>query len=315
MRIYIALLFFVVCTLSFTEASAQGNPLFNSTPSDTSKKATTDNTIKTNIGKPPKEGYRRIAVFNSLIKKNAEIQKNIKDRLANLSADYKNSGKRGAVFLIFLLAFLYGIFHSLGPGHGKVFVFSYILTEKPKVLRAIGTSYAIAFLHGISGLLVALIIVFSLKTYTSEAAKISDTSNLIARISYVIIFIIGVLLLFKILRHGNHHHHHESNIEKMKFIPFVVSVGLVPCPGTIITVTFLSSMGMLTVGILSSFFIILGLGITISLIGILSLYSKELINRLFSANSKNYHKFYTSISAIGALFLILFGLLSYIGAM
>jgi ABC-type nickel/cobalt efflux system permease component RcnA len=291
-----------------TVSSYSQNPLFNSESEDTTATVSEKPVGAENKNEPIKS----IGVFNNLIKKNAEIQRTIKEKLANLSIDYKTTGNKRAVFIILMLAFLYGILHSLGPGHGKVFVFSYILTEKPKVLKAVGTSYAIAFIHGLSGLAVALFIVFTLNTYTSKAAEIDNTSAIIAQFSYALIIIIGVLLLIKTLWNKHKHHHHDK-IEKIKFLPFVLSVGLVPCPGTIITVTFLSSMGMLTLGIISSFFIIMGMGITISLIGIVSLFSKVLVKRLFSANGKNYEKYYKGISIVGAALLVVFGLMFFMG--
>ncbi|MBI9068272.1 MAG: hypothetical protein JEZ09_13345 [Salinivirgaceae bacterium] len=297
--------------MSFTEGYSQTNPMFGDINNDTVHVEGNKYTSASNKIEPNNVASHKKSFFNSFIKKNAQIQKSIKDRLFNLANSYKNSGDKSLILIIFLLAFLYGILHSLGPGHGKVFVFSYILTEKPKILRAIVTSYYIAFLHGLSGLVVALIIVFSLKTYTSEALKIENASNIIAQISYAIIFIIGALLLIKSL----FHQHYKENVEKKKIVPFVISVGLVPCPGTIITVTFLASSGLLSVGIFSAFFIILGMGITISLIGIISLFSTEIIKRLFRVNSKRYEKFYTIISSIGALFMLLFGLLFFMGSL
>lgn len=305
LRIFILVIFF-----AFSAIGVAQNPLFgNRNSADT-----TNNSVKVEkeveVVSQDDESSNNFSIFSSLIKKNAEIQKQIKDKLAYLSNSYKYKGNNSAIFVIFLLSFLYGVFHSLGPGHGKIFVFSYILTEKPKVLKAVGTSYSIALVHGLSGLIIALIVVFSLNTYSSKAADINETSTIISRISYALIFVIGVWLLIKTLLHK---HHHEEKTEKIKFLPFVLSVGSVPCPGTIITVTFLAAMDMLAIGIISSLFIVLGMGITISLIGIISLFSKILVKRIFNSNNENFEKYYNVISISGTILLIVFGLIFFIG--
>lgn len=312
MKNLILFISFLILIVTSSICAAQENPLFSNSQPDTSKVIEQDNIDrKVEVEDKGSENRKRIIVLNKFLKKNADIQRKIRDELALLSADYKKEKSSGAFILIFLFAFLYGIFHSLGPGHGKVFVFSYILTEKPKILKAISTSYAIALVHGISGLLVALIIIFSLKTYTSESTHIDNASVIISRISFGLISAIGIYLLLKsLLNKGYSHNHNESSFQ---FLPFVISVGLVPCPGTIILVTFLSSMGLLGIGIISSLFIILGMGISISFIAIISLFSKKLATSLFPDKSKNYEKTYRLLSLGGAILLILFGVLFFVG--
>ncbi len=211
------------------------------------------------------------------------------------------------------MAFLYGICISLGPGHGKIFVFSYILTEKPKVMKAISTSYAIGFAHGTSGLIVGLIIALSLKSYATEAANVDDATAIITRISFGLISAIGIFMLIKAILNKPHKHELNDKPSKFRLIPFVLSIGMVPCPGTIITVTFLASMGLLGIGIISSFFIMLGMGFTISLIGLISLFSKKLATKLYPTEDKNYDKLYKGFSIAGALMLIFFGVLFMVG--
>lgn len=294
---------------------SQGNPLFG--PVETDSSAVVDKAEEPVAVEVPEDesGGADISIFNSFIKHNAELQQDIKEQLADLSYEYQNGGGSSAIWLILCMAFLYGIFHSLGPGHGKVFVFSYILTEKPKVLKAIYTSYLIAFLHGLSGMIIALVIVWSLQTYSSEASGINDASTLISQISYVIMFIIGCMLLFNYIRNKQHSHDHDLKNKSFKFIPFVFSVGMVPCPGTIITVTFLSAMGMLTIGIFASLFIVLGMGLTISLIALLSLFSKRLVGRLYQSKPQSYQRMYNGLSITGALMLVGFGVLFFLGTL
>jgi len=258
-----------------------------------------------------KEDIVQITFFGKLIRKNAALQNDIRNKFADLANDYSSSSSLKVLFLLFFLAFAYGIFHSLGPGHGKIFIFSYILTEKPKVLRAISISYMIATIHAISGLVVALGIIFILKEYTSFAYTSSNSSDIISRISFGIMIIIGFYMVYKAISKKEHNHEHGA--DKKQLIPFVLSAGLVPCPGTIIIVTFLASVNLLYVGILSVLFIILGMGLTISAIGILSIFSKKLVIKISSTNTEKYSKYYKLTSLFGAILLTLFGILFFMG--
>ncbi len=305
-KIYLILLFFFISSFMF----AQGNPLFSQPEQDTtSSQEAVEQKKEQNLQSSNK--FIKIPLLHKIQTSNARLQQKIKSRLADLAFDYNSSEKATALFFIFLFAFLYGIFHSLGPGHGKVFVFSYILTEKPKIGKAIFTSYAIAFVHGLSGLIVALVIALSLKTYASEASNIDSTSRLISQISYGIIIILGVALFLKSLLKKEHNHKHSG---KLSSLPFILSVGAVPCPGTIIIVTFLSSLGLLKIGIFSAFFIILGMGITISTIGIISLISKELVARIYHKKTGRYEKLYRIITLFGAALLIILGIWFLLGS-
>lgn len=304
MRIAVSFIF----VLLFSTLSLSQNPFFTPVQSDSSD---TIEKRKESVSKTSEKKVIQNSLFNDFIKKNARLQRKVKDELAALANSYKKEGNYSSIIIILLLAFLYGVLHSFGPGHGKVFVFAYILTEKPKILKAIGTSYGIAIVHGLSGLIVSLIIVFTLSTYASSAGEIEESSKIISQLSFIIIMALGIYLFLKNIFNKGHHHHDEP--KKKKLIPFLLSVGLVPCPATIITVTFLSSIGMLAVGIISTIFIVLGMGTTIALIGVLSIFSKALVQKLYSGKDDKIEAIFRVISIIGALLLILFGAFFLLG--
>ncbi|MFW5852338.1 MAG: nickel/cobalt transporter, partial [Bacteroidota bacterium] len=308
MNRFLTILFVLTGIICTPNIFAQ-NPLFsNSEPTDSS-------TVEKEKPQPEKErlkeeksepsGYS-FSVWNRFIQKNTDIQRRIRQKFAHIVKEYKTEGNKGSIAFIFFLTFLYGIFHSLGPGHGKVFIFSYILTEKPQPLKAIGMSYIFASIHALSGLVVSLAIIFTLNTYSSSETIIADSSTIISRFSFGLITILGIYLLYTHLR-NRPHHSAPHNQKPAKLSRLIYSIGLIPCPATIITVTFLSSVGLLSIGIISVLFIILGMGVTISAISIISLFSKKLVLRTVSEENKTYTRIYTTFSLIGASLLILFG--------
>ena len=59
-----------------------------------------------------------------------------------------------AAWGLFGLSFLYGIFHAAGPGHGKAVIAAYLVASDRALAKAIGLSFAAAFVQ-------ALVSVFS----------------------------------------------------------------------------------------------------------------------------------------------------------
>ena len=303
---------YILLMLSTINLLGQNNPMFSTEEVFEDTVGQTDSIYSNNTNL--ENNAVQFSLFNQFIKKNANFQKKTKDNLATLAQDYNNTGSFKIIFLIFLFAFLYGILHSLGPGHGKIFIFSYILTEKPKILKAITLSYLIALIHAISGLIVALILIFVLNEYSTSLFSTSNTQIIISRFSYAILIILGFYIVIKtILKKEHSHNINTQKTDKIKLIPFITSVGFVPCPGTIIIVTFLASIGLLSIGIISVIFIVLGMGFTISIIGLSSFFFKKLILKLADNKQKSNQYIYHYISIFGAVLLIVFGILFFIG--
>src|SRR3546814_7369300 len=55
-------------------------------------------------------------------------------------------------FAIVLLSFLYGVFHAVGPGHGKAVLGSYFLTRRAQVLHGLGASFLSAAVQAVSAI-------------------------------------------------------------------------------------------------------------------------------------------------------------------
>ncbi|HOO70139.1 MAG TPA: hypothetical protein PK926_00135 [Spirochaetota bacterium] len=80
-------------------------------------------------------------------------QKEINASLA-LSIKKIEQGSHAEIMLFVFFSFLYGIIHSLGPGHGKSLISSYFLTEEARIRKALVAGPMIALLHGMSAVVV-----------------------------------------------------------------------------------------------------------------------------------------------------------------
>jgi len=129
------------------------------------------------------------------------------------------------------LSFLYGIFHAAGPGHGKAVISSYIVANDETWTRGVVLSFASALLQA----LVAVIVVgIAAALLSATAATMGRAVNVIEIVSYSLIILIGVRLLWvkgrafvALLRtlhrpaavgaavtphhHGDLHHHHHDH--------------------------------------------------------------------------------------------------------
>ncbi|VEI45989.1 ABC transporter permease [Actinobacillus equuli] len=65
---------------------------------------------------------------------------------------------------LMLISFLYGVFHALGPGHGKFILTSYLSLEKTKLNQAMKISLLSALMQGIVAvsLVTVIVVVFTL---------------------------------------------------------------------------------------------------------------------------------------------------------
>jgi nickel/cobalt exporter len=91
------------------------------------------------------------------------------------------------------LSFLYGIFHAAGPGHGKAVISSYIVANEETWMRGVVLSFASALLQA----LVAVVIVgIAAALLNATAGTMNRAVNVIEVLSYALIIVIGLRLLW-----------------------------------------------------------------------------------------------------------------------
>jgi nickel/cobalt transporter (NicO) family protein len=98
-----------------------------------------------------------------------------------------------AAWGLFGLAFLYGIFHAAGPGHGKAVISSYMVANEETWVRGVVLSFASALLQA----LVAVVVVgVAAALLNATAATMKRAVDLIEILSYSLIILIGLRLLW-----------------------------------------------------------------------------------------------------------------------
>jgi nickel/cobalt exporter len=98
-----------------------------------------------------------------------------------------------AAWSLFGLSFFYGIFHAAGPGHGKAVISSYLIANAETWRRGVVLSLASALIQA----LVAVVVVgVAAALLNATAAAMNNAVNVIETVSYGLIIIIGLRLLW-----------------------------------------------------------------------------------------------------------------------
>ncbi len=214
-------------------------------------------------------------------------QQRLNLKMAVLTRQAKETGRPGPLLLLIGIAFAYGVLHAAGPGHGKAIAASYLLSHKSKLSRGILLGNMAAFFHGMSGVLLVLIVhVVLMKGITGSLEHVTKTTQLI---SYALIAVLGAVLLSRNIlswRKANFdedvHNTGRFPLKKRDYIAMAFAVGVVPCPGVVLVMLFCLSLKEIGLGLLLALSLILGMAFTISVVGVFGIAGKHFALRILS---------------------------------
>lgn len=184
-----------------------------------------------------------------------------------LSAHFRaiDEGSLMPMLLIFALSFGYGVVHAIGPGHGKALVAGYLLANPTKRVHVFQIGFMIAIVHALSALVVTLSATYLI--HISAMKLFRQVNPPLFQISGALIVLMGCWLLYdvwcsrKVTKESIRPHKSRFGV--------VLLAGIVPCPGVITLCFFAITLSHMTIGIIAAMFMSLGMGLTISLAGLL----------------------------------------------
>jgi nickel/cobalt transporter (NicO) family protein len=98
-----------------------------------------------------------------------------------------------AMWELFGISFVYGIFHAVGPGHGKAVISSYLVANEETWRRGVILSFASA---GIQSVVAIVIVAIAAVLLGATAKAIGLTVHLVEIASYALVILIGLRLLY-----------------------------------------------------------------------------------------------------------------------
>lgn len=238
-------------------------------------------------------------------------------------------------FAIVLLSFLYGVFHAVGPGHGKAVLGSYFLTRRAQVLHGLGASFLSAAVQAVSAIvLVGLLIA----VFDVSARRILDHAATLEMLSYGAIMLLGLWMAWGIASgrhhchahgpahdhghahdHAHDHHHDHDHAEghtqrpalrqRWPLLMTSIAVGLRPCSGAILVLLFTLANGMLLTGVVSTFAMAFGVALTVSIVTLASLGLQRSASLAGGRMTALAGRLYRGAALAGALLIALLGAL------
>ncbi len=206
-------------------------------------------------------------------------------------------------FLVLGIAFLYGLVHAAGPGHGKALVSFYFASNKNNYSQAFYIGYLISIIHAISAILVTFGIYYLIETMFRKS--FNDYSNITLQISAGMIILVGIyIIVSSYLGRKEREKKINKNKNKNKYA-LAFSAGIVPCPGVMTIVLFCIMLKKYLLGFLAAVTMSIGMGLTISIVGILSI----LVNKKTNSYLKN-KSFILEI--LGGILILGLGILLFI---
>ncbi|MBK8157492.1 MAG: hypothetical protein IPK59_01315 [Rhodospirillaceae bacterium] len=276
MRLIALLACLFLAVLMWSTASAQENasPFSNGAPaasSDAPSQAASQD-IVTTIGR-------------AFVTAQRDVNRAINARLMAI----KRGEDKGALLSGLLVAFLYGVFHALGPGHGKTVVIGYFLGRTARPWRGVAMASWIALSH-----VVGAVVIVGVAHLILSRSLVSPTNEFLwlRLASYGAIILVGLVMLRDWLRGGHQHHHagHEHHAHDheghachagdtswldrrapMEQRVLALAAGFVPCSGAILILLFTMANGLILAGIAMAGAIAFGMGLTLAGLGVASI--------------------------------------------
>lgn len=256
--------------------------------------------------------------YNRLLARAAAFQREMVRDIGRYMAAIRDGTGSAPLLIGIGFAFLYGVVHTLGPGHGKMVVASYFVGRDAQVWRGLGMGVQIAVTHVVSAVAIVWLVDITVRQMLGgEAAE----SWWIRLLSFGLIAIIGVVMLVRALRdtffageahghehaHDHHHHHGHAHGWRQEGL-LALLAGIVPCTGAILIMLFALANGIVLAGILMVASISIGMAVTMAAIGIGAIYFRRVLLFVTGEGSRSGEITRTVLEYAAAFLILAIGL-------
>ncbi|MGF1692035.1 nickel/cobalt transporter [Photobacterium kagoshimensis] len=276
-------------------------------------------------------GYLLWQAWPSLILSGMQWQRSLYNTLSELLFDAKTEPLSAGISLV-SLSLLYGVLHSLGPGHGKVIVSTYVATHPAKVAASLWITLLSALMQAVVAISLVSILRFIYQTSMRDISAHADT---FVTLSFYAVIVLGLGLITRSLRTiwqmqaANKHqktadsaiqaccHHHASAASmnqatsKKELVSIIASIGIRPCTGAIMVLLFANMVDMYWLGVISAMVMAVGTAITTSTLAMMTISGKKLVqfylNRTLHRSSM-ISGLRPAIQIIGGVALVILGM-------
>lgn len=229
------------------------------------------------------------------------------------------------------LGFLYGLFHAVGPGHGKVVISTYLATHESRLLPGLALSFMSSLVQGVT----AIVLVSLTTLVLDQSFKASQATGLTLEIiSYGLVALIGLFLIWRSgkrlwqrgrpansghAHHGDCCHTHGPTATDLAgalslrdLALMIMSVGIRPCSGSVLVLILAYATGLFSAGIAAVIAISIGTGLGVAILATASVYARRMalaFSRLMSDNDRILAGLLDVAALIGGLLIVVFGIM------
>ena len=234
-------------------------------------------------------------------------QQRLHRALAGAIRTLRDEGSLTAASALISLSFIYGLFHAVGPGHGKAVLSAYLLTQPTALRRSLALAAASSFMQGVT----AIVIVFGAVAVFGLALRSSgEVVQWLEAASFALVAAVGLWLAWRAGRslathlgltthtshtHTHHHAHHDhehahgacghahvptphqamqaGSLREMGAI--VMSIGIRPCTGAVLVLVFAQAVGMTMAGIAAVLAMSAGTALAVALIALAAVGARD----------------------------------------
>lgn len=220
-----------------------------------------------------------------------ETQSSLQGTLVQAVRDWQALPGVASLAALTTACFLYGVFHAVGPGHGKAVISAYAATAQVRLHQVFALSALTAAVQ--ATVAVALVAAGFLVAGSSLRWASRQATDILEPASYIAIMLVGGWLIVGGLRpllarrqaaatvndhdHDHDHapdhaccgHHHPAPTaggSRRTGVALAVAAGLRPCTGSLLVVVLCFSLGLWGLGIAASYAIGVGTAITVALL-------------------------------------------------
>ncbi|WP_394165853.1 nickel/cobalt transporter [Photobacterium piscicola] len=268
-------------------------------------------------------GYLLWQQWPTILMESIKWQRDINGQLSDLLYDAQQNIT--AAYSLAGLSFLYGIFHSLGPGHGKMIVTTYLATNPTKIKASLIMTVVSAFVQAIVAItLVSILLIF----FKSSMRQVNDAADQFISYSFMAMLLLGTIVIYRSLKQAwqlrmqqQHHNHgsecgcghkHFASADEInnatslrEYIVIIFSIGIRPCTGAILVLLFANMVGLYWLGVASAILMAVGTALTTSAIALMTLSGKKIVSRYLATNEHQRTMTSIIIRLIGGVLLVL----------
>jgi len=241
-------------------------------------------------------------------------QAQIRHKAAGYARQIKENPWGGVFWSYLCLAFVYGVVHALGPGHGKAIVSAFFISRKASLKQGVLMSGLMSCLHVLSAVILICLFYFVFKTGTMKS--VDEAGAYLQKTSAALICLVGLFLAFKSAkaifnRHEKDHTRCSRHNNTKDFLYVSLAAGLVPCPGAALILFFSITLNIPEAGLAAMLFLALGLAATTVSFALAALFTRNIVAGLTAKIQGISPGIYHVTAMAGALFIVVLGVLLF----